>query len=227
MPPGGFSTGLAEPGARSVQEIGDQGRRVTFTWFDPPFRPEPPHSNQAYGICFTGTGMIVLGACDADGERYWNLLGGGVEPGETLEDCLVREVMEEGCARVVESRYIGCQRVDDPGHPAGPWRYYQTRFWARVELLPWNPQHEVDERRLVRPEDFLRTLTWGSEYPGLTRVRAAAPARPVAVHRGSLALWPTPSGPLNGTCSASRRASSRCITGSSSWPRRAGRSPIR
>ena len=103
MPPGGYSTGLAEPQARSVQEVWDRGRQVTFTWFDPPFRPEPPHSNQAYGICFTGTGMIVLGACDADGERYWNLLGGGVEPGETLEDCLVREVMEEGCARVVQS----------------------------------------------------------------------------------------------------------------------------
>ena len=98
MPPGGYSTGLAEPGARSVQEDREQGRRVTFTWFDPPFRPEPPHSNQTYGICFTRTGMIILGACDADGERYWNLLGGGVEPGETLEDCLVREVTEEGCA---------------------------------------------------------------------------------------------------------------------------------
>jgi 8-oxo-dGTP diphosphatase len=145
-----------------VQEISDHGRRVTLTWFDPPFRPEPPHSNQAYGICFTGDGLIVLGACDSHDGRYWNLLGGGVEQGETLEDCLVREVMEEGCARVVESRYIGCQRVDDPDHPAGPRRYYQTRFWARVELLPWEPRHEIDERRLVRPEDFLQTLTWGS-----------------------------------------------------------------
>jgi 8-oxo-dGTP diphosphatase len=162
MPPGGYSRGLAEPEARSVQEISDRGRRVTFTWFDPPFRPEPPHSNQAYGICFTEAGMIVLGAWSGDGERYWNLLGGGVEPGETLEHCLIREVMEEGCARVVESRYIGCQRVDDPDHPTGPWRYYQARFWARVELLRWDPQHEIDERRLVRPEDFLRTLSWGS-----------------------------------------------------------------
>jgi len=161
-PPGGYSRGLAEPEPRSVQEISDRGRQVTFTWFDPPFRPEPPHTNQAYGICFTEAGMIVLGACDDDGERYWNLLGGGVEPGETLEDCLIREVMEEGCARVADCRYIGCQRVDDPDHPTGPWRYYQARFWARVELLPWDPRHEIDERRLVRPEDFLRTLSWGS-----------------------------------------------------------------
>jgi hypothetical protein len=33
---------------------------------------------------------------------------------------------------------------------------------ARAELLRWDPQHEIDERRLVRPEDFLATLSWGS-----------------------------------------------------------------
>jgi NADH pyrophosphatase NudC (nudix superfamily) len=92
---------------------------MTFTWFDPPFRPEPPHSNQAYGICFTEAGLIVLGGSAGGGGRHLNLLGGGVEPGETLEDCLVREVMEEGCARVTDSAYIGCQRVDDPDHRQG------------------------------------------------------------------------------------------------------------
>lgn len=65
---------------------------MTFTWLEPPFRPEPPHCNQAYGICLTEAGMIVLGACDVDRD----------------------------------------------------------------------PRHEVDERRLVRPQDFLRTLSWGS-----------------------------------------------------------------
>jgi hypothetical protein len=26
----------------------------------------------------------------------------------------------------------------------------------------WDPRHEIDERRLVRPQGFLRTLSWGS-----------------------------------------------------------------
>ena len=62
MPPGGYSRGLAEPEARSVQEISDRGHRVTFTWFDPPFRPEPPHCNQAYGI---GCGSSEVMQCES------------------------------------------------------------------------------------------------------------------------------------------------------------------
>jgi hypothetical protein len=60
MPPGGYSTGLAEPEARSVQEICDSGRRVAFTWFDPPFRPEPPHANQAYAATSAASALTIL-----------------------------------------------------------------------------------------------------------------------------------------------------------------------
>jgi len=68
-----------------------------------------------------------------DGDE-WSLPGGTIEPGEALEQTLVREVREAACARVVESRHIGCQRVDElDGDGAS---YYQTRFWARVELDP-------------------------------------------------------------------------------------------
>ncbi|MGH7765467.1 MAG: NUDIX domain-containing protein [Candidatus Dormibacteraceae bacterium] len=81
--------------------------------------------------------------------------------GRILEECLRREVLEEVCAVVRASRFIGCQRVDHPDHPAGPSRYYQVRFWAQVSLLPWRPQHETFERRLVKPADFLSTLSWG------------------------------------------------------------------
>jgi hypothetical protein len=85
-------------------------------------------------------------------------------------------VAEEACALVLARRHIGCQRADDPDPPDGAMRFYQARFWARVELLPWEPRHETNSRRLVRPEHFLRELTWGSA-PTARLIVAAARSR--------------------------------------------------
>ena len=165
--PRGGRTELAGPEPVLVEHHGagsprDEAERAwTCTWFDPPFRPEPPDTNQAYAICFTDAGDIVLVDIGRPGEPYWNLPGGGVDPGETLEDCVRREIREEACAEVVDLEYIGCQLIDDPNAPEPPWLYYQSRFWARVELLPWEPLHEVRERRLVPADEFRSVLRWG------------------------------------------------------------------
>jgi ADP-ribose pyrophosphatase YjhB (NUDIX family) len=82
--------------------------------------------------------------------------GATVERGETLEQTLARELWEEACARVMVRRYIGCQRVDELDEQGTS--YYQTRFWARVELEPFTGEHEMTARRLVWPEEFTSAL---------------------------------------------------------------------
>jgi ADP-ribose pyrophosphatase YjhB (NUDIX family) len=155
---------VVEPAPRLVEHHCDGGG-WSATWLDPPFCPPTEFVDQVYGICFDSGGRVLLVAVDmGDGSTYWNLPGGGLEPGESLAACLVREVAEEACARVVASRYLGCQRVErEPQQPTEEARvFYQVRFWARVELDEWNPAFETCQRRLVMPDQFLSTLTWGS-----------------------------------------------------------------
>lgn len=102
--------------------------------------------------------MIILVAGE---DGTWSLPGGHPEPGETIEQTLVREVREEACAIVEHLAYLGAQQVDDPSAPSGLTRYYQTRFWARVHLEPFHPQFETLRRTLATPKDFLSLLSWG------------------------------------------------------------------
>ncbi len=60
-----------------------------------------------------------------------------------------------------EWAYIGCQRVEPLDGDDAP--YFQTRFWARIELEPFEPTHEMTARRLVVPGEFLTGLFWGRE----------------------------------------------------------------
>ena len=85
-PLGGMADISAEPLPRLVEHNLDP-RPWTATWLDPPFRPEPPDATQVYAICFDRDGLIVLIQTLEGGIPYWNLPGGGVKPGETLEEC--------------------------------------------------------------------------------------------------------------------------------------------
>ena len=135
-----------------------EGRRLTVTWLSPPFLPPRDATTQAMGLCFTADHRVVLVTSDG---ASWTLPGGSLEQGETPVQALKREVREEACAVVRRSVYLGCQRVDDPGHPQGLTHYYQTRFWARVTLRPFERAFETVARRLVEPEHVLEELAWG------------------------------------------------------------------
>jgi ADP-ribose pyrophosphatase YjhB (NUDIX family) len=141
--------------ALPVEEVPRPGR---FTLMAPGWMPPLGLVTQALGLCFTAEGLVVMVTWDG---RQWSFPGGTVEDGESVEQALVREVAEEACARVVRSRYLASQHVADPRNPAGVPSYYQSRWWARVELDPWQPRHEMVGRRLVTPDQVLATLSWG------------------------------------------------------------------
>ncbi len=149
--------GPVDPEVPAPQPIDEVSRPAAFTLMAPGWHPPEHAITQAYGLCFTDHGLVAL-VRTHDGFR--NLPGGQLEPGETARDALVREVAEEACARVTTGRYLACQHVWDPHAPDWPTSHYQTRWWARIELDPWQPNHETIARQLVPSGDVITTLSW-------------------------------------------------------------------
>ncbi len=64
-----------------------------------------------------GSILLVEQKVSASVERVWSLPGGALEPGETLEACLIREMQEETGLRVAIERLLYvCDRIADGRH---------------------------------------------------------------------------------------------------------------
>jgi ADP-ribose pyrophosphatase YjhB (NUDIX family) len=157
--------------ASPIEEASRPGR---FTLMAAGWMPPTHLVTQALGLCFTADGLVVMVTWDG---RQWSFPGGTVEDGESVEQALVREVAEEACARVVRCQYLASQHVADPLNPDGRPSYYQSRWWARVELDPWQPQDEMIARRLVPPRP-------GPGHPVVAAQGNRPPTAPPCAGRG-------------------------------------------
>ncbi len=68
----------------------------------------PPVSPAAIVLIHDGADRALLTSKPGWGQRY-SLVAGFVEPGETLEQCVAREVLEEVGVEVTDIRYVGSQ----------------------------------------------------------------------------------------------------------------------
>jgi 8-oxo-dGTP diphosphatase len=100
--------------------------------------------------------------------RYddWSFPKGKVEPGETDEECAVREVEEEtGLVCVLEEELPVTEYVDARGRPK------RVRYWLMHPVggeLAY--RHEVDEARWLSPAAALELLSYPRDAPLLDGV---------------------------------------------------------
>jgi ADP-ribose pyrophosphatase YjhB (NUDIX family) len=129
-----------------------------------------PHGANAF--CVTARGSVVL--VSTDGSR-WGWPGGRPERGESWEDTLRREMIEEACAVVTGARLLGFVRSKCfSGHEEG--LVLVRSIWrVEVTLLPWQPEHEIPFRRVVPARDLARLL-WMEDGAAPIYSRAAREA---------------------------------------------------
>ena len=116
-----------------------------------------PHGANAF--CVTPDNQVVL--ISGDGER-WGWPGGRPEGGESWEQALRREVLEETCAVVTDARLLGFSRGMCLSGPEEGLVLVRSVWRAEVEVMPWDPRFEIRHRRIVPAAELLANL-WMEE----------------------------------------------------------------
>ena len=113
-------------------------------------------AKQAYGVCYFENKIVF---CIKKGGGY-TLPGGTIEAGESLEEALAREVLEESNMKVTFAAPLGYQKVwNEATKP-----YYQSRFYAEVTPngpFVEDPAGSVVGIGLVEEGEAANLLGWG------------------------------------------------------------------
>ena len=96
----------------------------------------------------------------ANDKGYWTFPGGSIEPGETYQEAVIREVKEESNMKVLHQELIGFIDVYEENRTIR-----QTRSLCIVE--PYgdfisDPDLDITEIKLVDPKDYGQYVKWGN-----------------------------------------------------------------
>lgn len=115
---------------------------------------------QAYAIAFNGDKIIVVN--NINKPNSYTPVGGTIDPRESPDEALIREIKEESNMKVLHHEPIGYQRVTDTSGVIKP--YYQLRYFCIVEPYgPFveDPAGDVTEVLEIDPADYKKYFNWG------------------------------------------------------------------
>jgi len=109
-----------------------------------------------HAFCFYENRLVVV---YAEEKGYWAPPGGGIEPNESIERAVIREVKEETNMKVLSQELIGYQDIYEPDRVIR-----QTRSFCIVEPIGdfiSDPDGEISEIKLIDPKDYKQYFDWG------------------------------------------------------------------
>jgi NAD+ diphosphatase len=139
-----------------------------------------PRTDQAIIAAVTDGTRLLLGRQKNWPERRWSVLAGFVEPGESLEQTVAREVFEESGVRVRSARYLASQPWPFPGS-------LMLGFIAEAEPDPPRVGDELEDVRWFDADDVRAGLAmpWHETPPE----GAIALSTPISIARWLIGQW--------------------------------------
>ncbi len=120
---------------------------------------------QVSGYIFNDKNQLLI----VKSGKSWTVPGGHPEAGETKEQTLKREIMEEACVTLKDIKYLGAVEVVENGET-----YYQLRYTAKAkEVLPFAKEWETTERIFVDLDDLPNYIKWSKGVTFSAQIESA------------------------------------------------------
>lgn len=147
------------------KQIESDGKEWIYEYFDSIKFDELPQDRikQAYGVCFYGNDMVIgYGGL----KKGWGLIGGSLEPGETYENALVREIKEESNMEIVSYIPIGYQKLTNVENGK---LIFQLRYACKVKPIgefsidggDGITEKGITKIKLIDPLTYKEYFDWG------------------------------------------------------------------
>ncbi|MFA6405446.1 MAG: NUDIX hydrolase [Candidatus Paceibacterota bacterium] len=128
---------------------------IYYEGVDPNKNLEGKILSGVHGFCFYNGKLVIV---YAENKKYWTPPGGAIEPGETYEQAVIREVLEETNMKVLHQELIGYQDIYEPNRTIR-----QTRSFCIVEPygeFTGDPDGDITEIKLIDPKDLKQYIDW-------------------------------------------------------------------
>ena len=112
-------------------------------------------------LCFSGNRLLMI----KHDERGWDIPGGHIEPGETLEETLRREVLEEAGATLSELKCFAHFKTHLNGAKPLAYQYpyptaYMVCYLSKLgSLTEFKGEFETSDRILLSPKEA-QSIDW-------------------------------------------------------------------
>ena len=134
----------------------DQTLKIIYKENDPLIDLDGKILQGVHAYCFYKNKLVVV---YAEEKGYWTPPGGGIEPGESFEEAVIREVKEETNMKVLHQELIGYKDIFEPNRVVR-----QTRSFCIVEPLgdfSKDPDGDITEIKMIDPKDYKQYFDWG------------------------------------------------------------------